>query len=196
MNNSIEVNQWIRNRRSLFPLQFDETKKIKPDVILSILENANHAPSHKRTEPWRFIVFSEEALEQLFEEQIRIYKHITPSEEFSEVKVKKMQMKARKVSHAIAIIVSYDEQQQVPKFEEEWAVACAVQNIYLSCESHGVGGYWGTGSLVLGVDFKHYLNLKENENCMGLFQLGIPLENLNLLDKNPLTDISHKIEWR
>jgi len=196
MNNSTEVNQWIRNRRSLFPLQFDETKKIEPSVILSILENANHAPSHKRTEPWRFIVFTDQSLEQLFDEQIRIYQHTTPVAEFSEVKVKKMKMKARKVSHAIAIIACFDDQQRLPKFEEEWAVACAVQNIYLSCESHGVGGYWGTGSLVLGDDFKHYLNLNENESCMGLFQLGVPLEDLNLLDKNPLTDISHKIEWR
>ena len=46
----------IKNRRSVFPQQYN-TKPITRDTILQVLEAANWAPTHKKTEPWRFKIF-------------------------------------------------------------------------------------------------------------------------------------------
>jgi len=51
-----KINEIIRARRSVYPAQFIE-KPIAKKVIQNLLENANHAPTHRLTEPWRFKVF-------------------------------------------------------------------------------------------------------------------------------------------
>lgn len=60
-----EVNKIIRNRRSQFVAQFKENDPIDDWIIEELLENANWAPTHKLTEPWRFVVFSGEGLKKI-----------------------------------------------------------------------------------------------------------------------------------
>ena len=45
----------IKSRRSIFPKQYNK-KSIKNEDLELILEAANFAPTHKKTEPWRFKV--------------------------------------------------------------------------------------------------------------------------------------------
>ena len=45
----------IKSRRSIFPRQYNK-KSIKNEDLKLILEVANFAPTHKKTEPWRFKV--------------------------------------------------------------------------------------------------------------------------------------------
>ena len=73
--NAEEINHLIRSRRSIFPK--DYTGAIVPDsVITQMLENANWAPNHKLTEPWRFTVFSGAGLKKLATFQSECYKTI------------------------------------------------------------------------------------------------------------------------
>ncbi len=45
--------------------QFEPGKTIPDDIIWQLLENANWAPSHKKSEPWRFTVFTGAGLQLL-----------------------------------------------------------------------------------------------------------------------------------
>lgn len=58
-----EINRLIKSRRSVFVDQFSE-QKIEKKIIHQLLENANWAPSHGKTEPWRFFVFSGKGLKK------------------------------------------------------------------------------------------------------------------------------------
>ena len=62
-----EISELIKSRQSLYPAQMDSSKTIAEEDIWKLLELANYAPNHKRTEPWRFTVFSGEAKKELFE---------------------------------------------------------------------------------------------------------------------------------
>ena len=62
--NTSEINRLIRERRSVYPAQYSG-EKVDDSIIKQMLENANWAPNHKKTEPWRFTVFSGEGLKQL-----------------------------------------------------------------------------------------------------------------------------------
>ncbi len=185
----------IESRRSIFPTQLDGSKSISKKDVEAILLSANHAPSHYKTEPWRFIVFSGTALNSFFEKQIELYKSLTSEADYSELKVKKMQMKSNNLSHLIVVIVHYNPASKLPKKEEEWAVACAVQNMHLTATSLGIGAYWGTGKLAYSNELHQFLGLKENESVMGLFQMGIPKADLKLLDKKFTTSIEEKTTW-
>lgn len=191
-----DLSKAIQSRQSLYPKQMQEGAKITDKDIWLMLENANYAPSHKRTEPWRFVVFSGNSLIHFFEEMARIYIQITPKSEFKAEKLDKFKMKAKTLSHLIAVCMKRDEKEQVPIQEEEYAVACAVQNILLSMNPLNIIGYWGTGKIAFSNEMKEYLNLGAQDKCMGFLQLGVPKEGLPHIPKTTMSSIQTKVEWR
>ncbi|HRI33999.1 MAG TPA: nitroreductase family protein, partial [Saprospiraceae bacterium] len=61
MNNTFNIiSEIIRNRRSISP-QFYKVGKIPDELLMSILESARWAPTHKKTQPWRFVVIRNDA---------------------------------------------------------------------------------------------------------------------------------------
>ena len=191
-----EVNELITSRQSLYPAQMEVGAKIPDEDIWKLLENANYAPSHKRTEPWRYIVFSGEALKKFFAEMGNIYKKITPTEEFKEEKLEKFRKKGETLSHVIAIGMKRDEKESLPVQEEEYAVACSVQNILLSMKSLNIIGYWGTGKIAFTDEMKAFLGLGEKDKCMGFLQLGVPKAGLPDIPKKQISGIEEKVTWR
>ena len=49
----MEILDIIKSRRSISP-EFFKSKKIEKNKLDIILESSNWAPTHKKTEPWRF----------------------------------------------------------------------------------------------------------------------------------------------
>jgi hypothetical protein len=54
----------IERRRSVMPSTYNG-RAISRETLEAILESANHAPTHKLTQPWHFVVFRGSALEEL-----------------------------------------------------------------------------------------------------------------------------------
>lgn len=165
-----ETEELIRNRRSIFPQHYIQ-KTIDKTTIASIIENATWAPNHKKTEPWRFIVFhTEESRQKLSNFFSMNYKNSTPLENFTELQFKKAGEKPLQAACVIAIVMQHHVDGIVPEWEEIAAVACGVQNMWLSCTSLNIGSYWASpGSILKANDF---LELKEGERCLGLFYMG------------------------
>ena len=185
------VSELLRERRSIFPASYTGAK-VEERTIMEILENANWAPNHKNTEPWRFVVFCDDALLSLGEYLANYYLDHTPEDKFSENKYKKTLEKALKSSHVIAICMQRDPKGSVPEWEELAAVACAVQNMYLSCSSLELGCYWSSPKAI--VDADKFLQLRDGEQCLGFFYIGVPVKNLKYNAKRkPIQD---KVRWR
>uniref|UniRef100_UPI0025F9F5DE nitroreductase family protein n=1 Tax=Algoriphagus sp. TaxID=1872435 RepID=UPI0025F9F5DE len=137
-----EVNKIIRGRRSMFVAQFKENDPIDDSIIEEMLENARWAPTHKLTQPWRFIVYKGEGLKTFGKYQAEMYKmraekNGTP---FIEATYDKFLSNPQKASHVIAILMKRSE--GIPLMEEISSVAMAVQNMYLTVSAHGLAGYW------------------------------------------------------
>ena len=164
------INQLFRNRRSTFPKQFVPGKKIPDEIVRQILENATWAPTHGHTEPWHFVVFTEDGLKKLGDFQGEIYKK--EATDFKEEKYRKMKEQPLVASHLIAICMKRTENTRIPEIEEIAAVACAVENIYLSLDSYGIGGYWTTGGVTYSENAKPFFGLKPADKLLGFFYLG------------------------
>lgn len=164
-----QLNTLIRTRRALFPAAYAE-RPIEKDILEEILENANWAPTHKRTEPWRFKIFSGPALQRLADYLGDAYRTQTPAEFFSEIKYKKTIEKPLQSACVIAICMQRDPHNSLPEWEEMAAVACAVQNMWLSCTAYGIGAYWSTPGSILNGDA--FLELEAGVRCLGLFYMG------------------------
>jgi len=85
----MDINQIIKKRRSIFPAQYNNTP-VTREFIQLLLENANWAPSHRLTEPWRFKVVRGETKDQLGRFLSDTYTDINNDKDFSPFKHKKI----------------------------------------------------------------------------------------------------------
>jgi nitroreductase len=165
-----EINTLIRSRRAVFPQMYNE-EEITDAEILDILENANWAPTHKKTEPWRYVVFRGEARKSLGEWLAGKYRETALRDgDFSDVKYDKFRQRPQQAGCVLGICMQRDPAKRLPKWEELAATACSVQNMWLTCTAYGIGAYWSTpGFVVDAPDFPH---LKDGWKCKGLFYMG------------------------
>jgi len=164
-----QTNLLIRSRRSVFADQFVPGKKIPDEIVLQLLENANWAPSHKLTEPWRFTIFTENGLKTFARFQADLYRK-NAAEKFKQDKYEKLLKTPLLCSHIISLGMKRNP--VVPEVEEIAAVACAVQNLYLSTVAHSLGGYWGTGGVTYDKEAKSFFGLQDEDKLLGFFYLG------------------------
>jgi nitroreductase len=164
-------NELVRNRRSVFPDQFDPGKKIDDKIIQEIITNATWAPDHGRSEPWQFSVFTGKGLITLADFQSELYKQ-EARENFKEATYIKLQRQPLKASHIISIGMKRTTTKNIPETEDIAAVACSVQNIYLSVTAYGLGGYWTTGGVTYLEKAKSFFGLDEKDKLLGFFYIG------------------------
>lgn len=165
------ISEIIQNRRAVFPKFYIPGKPIDRAILEQLLENANWAPTHKRTEPWRFRVFhSEESRKRLSAYLVDFYKRNTSPDQFSEEKMTAAGANPLRAGAVIAVVLHPDPAANLPDFEEIASVAMAVQNMWLSCAALGLGSYWSSPRAAL--EAGDFLQLEEGERCLGLFYLG------------------------
>jgi nitroreductase len=193
MNYNIdEFNALIRNRRSIYPNMYTG-EKIEDDIIIQMLVNANWAPNHKLTEPWRFVVFTGEGLKKLAKFQAELYKEASLADgSYKEGEFEKLLTRPLSASHIISLGMKRDEKNRLPEIEEIEAVSCAVQNMYLTAEAYRVGCYWGTGGVTYYEEAKEFFGLKNNDRLLGFFYVGVPKMRPTAGRRKPVED---KIRW-
>jgi len=186
-----QINAVIKNRRSIYPKDYEKGKIIPDGIIWQILENANRAPNHKQTEPWRFTVFSGDGLKYFAEVQAAIYKKYSGSL-YNEGRHKKLLEYPLLASHVLSIGMKRNEKNILPEIEEIEAVACAVQNMFLTVTAYGLGSYWTTAGITYFKEAKRYFGLSEIDRLLGFFYIGYVSKSLPPSKRN---SIETKVQW-
>ncbi|OED37387.1 hypothetical protein AB832_05125 [Flavobacteriaceae bacterium (ex Bugula neritina AB1)] len=185
------VSYWIRNRKSTYAYDFID-EKIPKSLIEEIVTNGLWAPTHKMTQPWRFEVLQGKHKEDFGAYMLDYYiKHLT-KEKFPESRYQET-LEYPKNATLLAVIFQRNERARIPEWEEIAAISCAVQNIWITCSVMGLGGYWDTAPATIKY-CKENIELKENEESLGIFYLGVP----KLIDANQnrkRKPISKKLSW-
>jgi nitroreductase len=187
-----EVNELIRKRRSVFQNQYSG-EHVDDKIVQQMLENANWAPNHKHTEPWRFIVYTGEGLNQLAATQAAIYKNVTEADgTYKEDRYQNLLTKPMLSSHIIVVAMKRDEKKSVPEVEEIGAVFCAIENMYLTAAAYGVGCYLSTGGVTYFEEAKEGFGLAKEDKLLGFFHIGVPQQELPDGRRKP---VSEKVTW-
>ena len=167
-----QATELIRNRRSVYPAQYT-SEPVDDAIIKEMLENANWAPTHKLTEPWRFVVFKGEGLKKLAVFQAELYKKVSQQKgTFNEATYDKLGKNPLMCSHVIGIGMKREEKASLPIEEEISAVAMAVQNMYLTATAHGIGCYWGSGGVTYYEEAKEFFGLGPDDKFLGFLFVG------------------------
>jgi len=190
--NAEQLNEIIRNRRSIYPYQYEKGRAVPDEVIWQILENANRAPNHKQTEPWRFKVFSGDGLRYFAELQAGIYQQYA-GEAYNEERYQKLLAYPLMSSHVISIGMRRNEKGVLPENEEMEAVACAVQNMFLTVTAYGLGSYWTTAGITYFEQAKSYFDLAEKDKLLGFFFIGCVAKPVIAVSKR--SPVQTKVDW-
>jgi nitroreductase len=185
-------NEIIQNRRSIFPYQFEKNKHIPDKIIWQIMDNANRAPTHKMTEPWRFTVFTGNGLHHFSKMQSEIYIKYA-GKNFKETKLQNLINYPLLSSHVIAIGMKRNKENIVPEIEEIIATAFAIENMYLTLSAYKLGGYLSTGGITYLEEAKSYFDLQDEDKLIGFFYLGYPAKVPETLSKRQ--PVKEKVKW-
>lgn len=189
--NLSEITEVIRERRTIYPEQYSERQVHKEQIDL-ILNNALWAPTHGNTQPWRFKVFMEEGREKLSSFLAETYLKLTPEEAQNNQKLAKLLTRPKMASAVIAVCMERQPEEKIAEIEEIEAVACAVQNMHLTCTAYGLGGFWASPKLIYTPDMNEFLGLGEKDKCLGLFYIGYPSIDWPKAHRKPLEYVT---EW-
>jgi nitroreductase len=161
----------VTDRRSIKPAVFNG-KKIEDHQIRQLLELGNWAPTHGFTEPWRFRVYSGEAVRQFCHQHAELYRQGTTPATFNPGKYEKQQHNGDKASHLILVYMQRGDNANITELEEICSAAAAVQNILLGAEALGISVLWSSGGMVMHPLMKSYLHLREEDIVIGLLYMG------------------------
>ncbi|MCB9170832.1 MAG: nitroreductase [Flavobacteriales bacterium] len=186
-----ELTAVIRDRRTIYPKDMTD-RVVQRDLVEQLLGNAIWAPNHGMTQPWRFKVFLGEARRRLADFLGDEYRRTTPPEKFLQRKFDNMTQRPLQASVVIALGLARDPNGRISERDEQFAVACAVQNMHLSCTAHGLGGFWSTGAAMTGNGMRDMLGLGPEDQCLGLFFIGYPAIEWPKGYRKPLPEV---VEW-
>ena len=186
-----QLNQLIKSRRSTKPRLYNG-QQVPNDIVWQILENANWAPNHGLTQPWRFKVFTDRGLEKLATFQADLYKKLTPQEKFNREKYERMKTNSLKSSHVIVICMKRQTSEKILEIEEIEAVASSVQNMALTAAAYEICSFWGSGGITYTEELKKFIGLGEKDRCLGYLYLGYSDTPTTISRRDP---IAEKVEW-
>jgi nitroreductase len=181
----------IINRRSTKPVALNG-KKIEDGVIRQLLELANWAPTHANTEPWRFIVYSGDAVQGFCHQHAELYRQSTPPDKFAPAKYEKQQHNGDKASHIILVYMKRGNNPNITVLEEICAAAAAVEHILLGAEALGIAVLWSTGGVVMQPVMKQFLELGEEDILLGMLYTGYTDEPARPGRRGP---VEQKTRW-
>jgi len=179
----------ILNRRTIYPKDCKEHQTIEKIELETILEAANWAPTHFKTEPWRYVVYQGPSAISSYLDFLEDY-YDSIEEDVTEKELQKFRQQmagARKewpTKCSALIIIAMKRQlpdkqgNRVPEWEEISAVAMSVQNMHLMATSmEDIAGFWTSHTWCKRArdskEMRNLMNLdNEEDKVLGAFLLG------------------------
>lgn len=161
----------VRKRRTTKPPMMNG-QKIPDEQVKDLLKLANWAPTHGRTEPWRFYVYTGESMAKFCQEHADMYKSNTPEDKFVAATYENLRNMGNKASHLIIAIMKRGNLPKIPAWEEMAATSAAVEHILLGATALGMASYWGSGGMITHQAMKDHYQLGEEDMVLGAVYLG------------------------
>jgi nitroreductase len=167
--------------------------KIIPDEqVNEMLQLADWAPTHGRTEPWRFIVYAGNKVKEFCHQHAELYKANTATDAFDQAVYDKQFHNGDHASHIIIAYMQRGNLPKIPVIEEIVATAAAVEHILLSATGLGIASFLSTGGQTHKQVMKDFLHLRDEDVMIGIIYLGYAITIHEGKRSIPITD---KVKW-
>jgi nitroreductase len=152
----------IQNRRTIKAFK---SETIPVNEIMQLIDISVFAPNHRFTEPWRFILLSDEAKKS--------YAHLRAEDAKVRGKDYDQAKAAIEAIPTILMVTSPRSDNQELELENYAATSCMIQNLLLLAWEKGIGSAWKTFPEVPSI--RKFLGLHD-EHVVGVLYLGYPAE--------------------
>ncbi|MGY1914028.1 5,6-dimethylbenzimidazole synthase [Blastococcus sp. SYSU DS0973] len=156
---------------------------VPPDLLRTVLGAGHRAPSVGHSQPWRFVVVTEQATRDRAaaladRERLRQAELLTPDR-----RARLLDLQLEGIREApVGVVVACDRRAHATGVlgratfpdADLWSCACAIQNIWLAARASGLGLGWVT--LFQPADLAELLHLPEGVETLGWLCLGWPDE--------------------
>jgi len=190
----MEILDIIKKRRSIDPDLFNG-EEVDKSIIVEMLEAANWAPTHGFTEPWRFIVYAKDKVQDFGNMHAEMYKSLTDVAQFLEKKYDKIKYRAKNCSHVIVCVNKRGDKSNIPEIEELAATSAAIENMLLVATAHNVGTFWSTGGMCYHPKIREILGFDEQDKIIGIIYVGKYKEADYPVGRRT-TDALSKVVWK
>ena len=188
----MDVYEAIMGRRMVGRVQ---DKLVSKREIEQLVAAALAAPSHHRTQPWRFIVLSGEALDQLGEAMAEGVRDKLGSSPDLAAKVEKERGRPKRAPVIITVIYVPSDHPKAIEVEDRYAVGAAVENLLLAARGLNIAASWKTGQAAEDQAVKGFLGLTEGEEIAGFIYIGYAQEGAKGPSRRE-QDLNSKTIWR
>lgn len=186
------IKQVIENRRTTKPAKMNG-QRIPDEQITQLLQLADWAPTHGHTEPWRFVVYAGDAVQNFCRQHAELYKLHTAPENFLDARYEKLLHMGDKASHVLVAYMQRGDLPKIPELEEIAATSCAIQNLLLGASALGLASYWGSGGMAYHPAMKKHLQLREQDVVLGILYLGYAEQPAHEGKRN--VPLQEKVTW-
>ncbi|BAO56012.1 nitroreductase family protein [Nonlabens marinus] len=161
--------QKIQQRRSIFPKDYTGDA-VSSEHMDQILEAARWAPTHKKTQPWKYKVFQGNGLKQLGD--FMTAQFVKDSGKAESFKSRKLAEKMQQSSAVVLIFLNRQIKESLPEWEEVAAVSMSVQNMWLTAHDLGYGCYWSSPKSFAKMQEFEAIDLESNDQFLGFLYIG------------------------
>lgn len=144
-------------------------------TLQSILTIAARVPDHRRVEPFRFILFENEARKdagQLLEKS-----WIRENPEASQEERAREAGRFLRSPIIVGVVSSTDPEHRTPEWEQILSAGAVCQNMLLAAGAHGFAAQWLTEWYAYDRVFLEGVGVKDHENIAGFIYIGTAKTN-------------------
>jgi nitroreductase len=164
-NGSGRMADLIKERRTIRQFKSDP---VSQELLIHLLNVAVWAPTHGVREPWRFILYKDEARRGLANAML---KASTPEEREGYMQ-SKVDYFMNIPFHIVVVQIEDSRQRQ---WDEDYAaVCCLIQTFQLAAWEEGLGVVWKTNPFIYHPAFREAVNVGGGEKIVGLLHVGYP----------------------
>lgn len=161
----------IATRRS-FGLKDVSPEPINIELVALMLDAANWAPSHGKTEPWRFAVYSDTARQIIGDAFAAAFRLLNPDQPADSPGAQAQRDRVWQAPVWIALGMQPDP--KMPEWEELIAFGSAVQNLHLMAGALGLAGKWTSSACALHSHVADVIGFAPHTKLFGFFYVGRP----------------------
>lgn len=188
----MNIEQAIKARRTVKPDKMNG-KVIPDETVMELIAMADWAPTHAKTEPWRFVVYGNNKVKVFTKRHADLYKENTSPESFTQQKYDNLNALGNNVSHIVIVSMKRVANHKVPEIEEIAATSAAIENLLLTATAKGIASFWSTGGLTFHPALHKEFNLDEEDKILAILYLGYTDEPFR--EGSRIIPLSEKIEW-
>ena len=169
MTKTNAVIDYLRSRKSL-PLTMMSEPGPSESELRDMLEIAARTPDHGRLEPWRFIVYRDEAGREIGEKlAVRAQEINGP---MPDDQIERERNRIRRAPVAIGVVAVTKESEKIPAWEQFLSAGAVTMNLVHAANAYGYKANWVTGWYSDDEKGRAILGLSPEERMAGVVHIG------------------------